>query len=75
MIENEEEGIHEKPKHFLSPESYRNIRIILIQAFLMSISSTYIYPTIFYFLAANDENETNFKKIKFQRKKGETTRI
>jgi hypothetical protein len=65
MIENEEEGIHKKPKHFLSPESYRNIRIILIQAFLMSISSTYIYPTIFYFLAANDENETNFKKIKF----------
>ena len=55
LIENEEEGIMEKPKHFLSKESYLNIRIILIQAFLMSLCSTYIYPTIFYFLNENDK--------------------
>ena len=37
-----------KPKHFMSNESYWNIRIILTQAFIMSMCSTYIFPTIFY---------------------------
>ena len=64
LIENEEEGIMEKPKHFLSQESYRNIRLILTQAFLMSLCSTYIYPTIFYFLAANDNQDEDYKIIK-----------
>ena len=64
LIENEEEGIREKPKHFLSQESYWNIRLILTQAMLMCISSTYIYPTIFYFLAANDEEHENLNRLK-----------
>ena len=64
LIDNEEDGITQKPKHFLSPESYKNIRIILIQAFLMSLCSTYIYPTVFYFLAANDTKDENIKKLK-----------
>ena len=64
LIEDEEEGITEKPKHFLSQESYRNIRIILVQAFLMSLCSTYIYPTIFYILAANDKGYQNYKILK-----------
>ena len=54
LIEDEEGGLVQKPKHFLSTESYRNIRIILVQAFLMSLCSTYFYPTIFYFLVAFD---------------------
>ena len=58
LVEDEEGGVVEKPKHFLSLESYRNIRIILVQAFLMSLCSTYIYPTVFYFLVAFD----NFSK-------------
>ena len=64
LIEDEEEGITEKPKHFLSQESYWNIRLILIQAFIMSLCSTYIYSTIFYFLAANDKNNENYKILK-----------
>ena len=64
LIENEEEGITEKPKHFLSQESYRNIRLILIQAFIMSLCSTYIYPTISYFLAANDKENKDYKVLK-----------
>ena len=64
LIESEEEGIREKPKHFLSQESYWNIRLILTQAMIMCISSTYIYPTIFYFLAANDKEDTNLNIVK-----------
>ena len=64
LIESEEEGITEKPKHFLSQESYRNIRLILIQAFIMSLCSTYIYPTISYFLAANDKENKDYKVLK-----------
>ena len=64
LIENEEEGIMVKPKHFLSNESYRNIRIILIQAFIMTLCSTYIYPTILYFLTANDEVHKDYQKLK-----------
>ena len=44
--ENEKEK--EKPKHFMSSDSYWNIRIILTQAFVMSMCSTYIYPTLFF---------------------------
>ena len=64
LIENEEEGIREKPKHFLSQESYWNIRLILTQAMLMCISYTYIYPTIFYFLTANDQIHENLNRVK-----------
>ena len=42
--------IEKKPEHFLSNESYWNIRLILTQAFIMSICSTYFYPTIYYLL-------------------------
>ena len=53
--ENEENNdmggeIEKKPEHFLSNESYWNIRLILTQAYLMSICSTYFYPTIYYLL-------------------------
>jgi hypothetical protein len=68
LIEDEEGGLVEKPKHFLSTESYRNIRIILVQAFLMSLCSTYFYPTIFYFIVAfdkkNQELTDSVKRIK-----------
>ena len=47
---DEQEKIVKKAEHFLSPESYWNIRLILIQAFIMSTCSTYIYPTIYYLL-------------------------
>ena len=30
----------------------------------MSLCSTYIYPTVFYFLAANDTKDENIKKLK-----------
>ena len=39
-IKNEDGEIPKKPEHFLSKESYWNIRIILVQAFIMSICST-----------------------------------
>ena len=42
-----------KPEHFLSLESYWNIRLILIQAFMMSMCSTYYYPTIYYLLKSS----------------------
>ena len=42
-----------EPRHFLSQESYWNIRLILTQAFIMSICSTYFYPTIYYFLKSS----------------------
>ena len=49
---DEKEGKEKKikPKHYLSTESYWNIRIVLIQALIMSISSYYIMPTIYYCL-------------------------
>ena len=47
---NELVGKEQKPEHFLSQESYLNIRLILIQALIMSICSTYFYPTIYYLL-------------------------
>ena len=57
--ENEEKNemggeIEKKPEHFLSNESYWNIRLILIQAFIMSISSTYFYPTVYYLLKSKE---------------------
>ena len=64
LMDSEEEGILEKPKHFLSQENYWNIRLILIQGFLMSLCSTYIYPTIFYFIAANDNQNKGYKVFK-----------
>ena len=39
-----------KIEHYLSNESYWNIRLILIQTLNMAICSTYIYPTIYYLL-------------------------
>ena len=45
--------IVKKPEHFLSSESYWNIRLILTQAFIMSICSTYFYPTIYYLLKSS----------------------
>ena len=46
--------ILKKPEHFLSLESYRNIRIVLTQAFIMSLCYTYYYPTIYYLLKSED---------------------
>ena len=55
-----------KPEHFLSKESYWNIRIILVQAFIMSICSTYFYPTIYYLLKSSEfsDNGDNERKEK-----------
>ena len=39
-----------KNEHYLSNQTYWNIRITLTQTFLMSICCTYIYPTIYYLL-------------------------
>ena len=53
--ENEMGGeIVKKPEHFLSNESYWNIRLILTQAFIMSICSTYFYPTVYYLLKSKE---------------------
>ena len=49
-IENEKNNNSSKVKHYLSSESYWNIRIILIQALIMSICSSYIHPTMYYIL-------------------------
>ena len=48
--EKVDKGNLAKPKHYLSTESYWNIRIVLIQALIMSICSYYIMPTIYYCL-------------------------
>jgi len=50
---NDNNSIDKKPEHFLSQESYWNIRLILIQAFIMSLCSTYFYPTIYYLLKSS----------------------
>ena len=57
----ENEKMIKKAEHFLSPESYWNIRLILIQAFIMSICSTYIYPTIYYLLKSGDYSQSFFE--------------
>ena len=51
-----------KNMHYLSKESYRNINIILIQACVMSICSTYIFPTIYYLLKSKQFHNSFFKK-------------
>ena len=55
--------IQKKPEHFLSQESYWNIRIILVQAFIMSICSTYFYPTIYYLLKSSEFLDTSEKRL------------
>ena len=45
--DEENNEIIKKKQHYLSSESYWNIRIILTQALIMSICSTYILPTIY----------------------------
>ena len=39
--------------HYLSRSNYWNIRLILIQALIMTICSTYVFPTIYYLLKRN----------------------
>ena len=56
-----------KPEHFLSKESYWNIRIILVQAFIMSICSTYCYPTIYYLLKSSEFSDNGDKDRKEKR--------
>ena len=46
-----------KIEHYLSKESYRNIRLILVQALFMSMCSTYIYPIIYYLLLSQGDQE------------------
>ena len=55
-----------KVQHYLSRESYWNIRIILTQALIMSISSSYILPTIYYILK-HDSFLDNFFKNNIRR--------
>ena len=55
--------IQKKPEHFLSQESYWNIRIILVQAFIMSICSTYFYPTIYYLLKSSEFLDISEKRL------------
>ena len=47
------ESFKKRPQHYLSSESYWNIRIILIQALIMSICSSYVHPTIYYTLKSD----------------------
>ena len=55
-----------KPEHFLSRESYWNIRLILVQAFLMALCSTYFYPTVYYLLKSSnfDQSGTVFQRVR-----------
>jgi hypothetical protein len=46
-----------KLEHYLSKESYWNIRLILVQALFMSMCSTYIYPIIYYLLLSQGNQE------------------
>ena len=46
-----------KLEHYLSTKSYRNIRLILVQALFMSMCSTYIYPIIYYLLLSQGDQE------------------
>ena len=63
---NEKGEVKKKPEHYLSKESYWNIRIILVQSFIMSICSTYCYPTIYYLLKSSEfsDNGDNERKEK-----------
>ena len=47
------ESFKKRPQHYLSDESYWNIRLILIQALIMSICSSYVHPTIYYSLKSD----------------------
>ena len=55
-VENNENS--KNKKHYLSSESYWNIRIILTQALIMSICSTYILPTIYCLLKHHFKDDT-----------------
>ena len=68
-IRNEDGEIVKQPEHFLSKESYWNIRIILVQALIMSICTTYFYPTIYY-LIKGFESLSDFPKVSLIEKKG-----
>ena len=68
-IRNEDGEIVKQPEHFLSKESYWNIRIILVQALIMSICTTYFYPTIYY-LIKGFESSSDFPKVSLIEKKG-----
>ena len=60
---NDGESNEKQPKHFMSSESYWNIRIILTQAFIMSMCLTYVYPTMYstiyseLFLPSDNDND------------------
>ena len=55
IIEDEEiKENNQKHERFLSNESHWNIKLIYIQALIMSMCSTYIMPTIFYILIRNN---------------------
>ena len=56
-----------KPEHFLSQESYLNIRLILVQAFIMSVCSTYFYPTIYYLLKSSEFSPIGDKEMREKR--------
>ena len=65
--EEKNEGEVKKPEHFLSKESYWNIRIILVQAFIMSICSTFCYPTIYYLLKSDEFSDNGDDERKEKR--------
>ena len=52
--DDEEKQNNKKHEHFLSKESHWNIKIIYIQAMVMSMCATYIMPTIFYILTSDE---------------------
>jgi len=58
IISSEGSEKSNKLEHYLSKESYWNIRLILVQAFFMSMCSTYIYPIIYYLLISQGDKET-----------------
>ena len=70
-IRNENGEIVKPPEHYLSKESYWNIRIVLVQAFIMSICTTYFYPTIYYLLKSFESYSIGDSEyVAVQEKKG-----
>ena len=63
IINNEGSENLNKMEHYLSKESYWNIRIILIQALCMSMCSTYIYPIIYYLLISKGGQDDSIEQM------------
>ena len=53
ISDNNDVNENKEKIHYLSKKNYWNIRLILIQALIMTICSTYVFPTIYYLLKRN----------------------